>query len=138
MAIRWTGEEVALLREAAPSHTVTELSVMFGRKPTAIYQIGYKLNLTFKQAPRGPRREGADSEPVSALAMVGATPVSASGRPWTTADDAELTKVAGELTIPELADRFQRTVKAVRWRCEKLKLTTLDGRSTKQAKKRAR
>lgn len=137
MAIKWTDDEVTLLREVASSHTVTELRDVFGRSATAIYQAGYKYGVQFKSAKRGPRGRsdgapgGTDLAPLS-------WPGDVSGRDWTEAEDLELRRHAAQMTLPELAEKLARTLKAVRHRCKKLELVPLDGRSTPEARERAR
>ncbi len=137
MAIKWTDDEVTLLREVASSHTVTELMEVFGRSATALYQAGHKYGVQFKSATRGPR-SSADSGPATAGVAPLDAKVAPSGREWTDAEDLELRQHAAQMTLPELADRLARTVKAVRHRCEKLDLVPLDGRTTRQARERAR
>lgn len=109
MAVKWTDEEVALLREVASSHTVTELAAMFGRTATAIYQTKHKYGFEPKKAPKGPRPAGTDSDPLPERVVQPAT--NATGRPWTDEDDESLRREAVERTVPELAELFDRTIK---------------------------
>lgn len=59
-------------------------------------------------------------------------------RTWTEEEDAFLVEASSSFTLPQLAERLDRTVKAVRWECEKLGVKAADGRSTPEARARAR
>jgi recombination endonuclease VII len=60
------------------------------------------------------------------------------GSRWTTEEADFLREAASSCTLAQLAEQLQRSVKAVRWECEKLGIKATDGRSSEEAKEHLR
>ncbi len=124
MAIRWTDEEADLLREAASSHTVTELATMFSKTTSAIYQACRKFDISPKRDKKGPR----DPATVQIVTPVVLAKSDANGRAWAPEEDEQLRQWGPASTLIELAEMLDRTVKSVRHRCVHLGIRIKDGR----------